>query len=370
MTLTDRQQRVLEAIVADYIHTAEPVGSRTISKKYNIGVSSATIRNEMADLEDAKLIHQPHTSAGRVPTDAGYRYYVDHILPCLLTSCEDNSSFLEDWMKTGRANDEATRNELLRLLAKHSTYTTMLFLPESEDDEAPVMALLNLLYLAPGRALMIVVTDDEQVNNEFMDIPLSITEQDVAVVNSLLNHYLRGLPARYWAEPLATFLQNQEGHLARFIMESVNRLGDVLASDQQKRVYLEGALNMLDQPEFQDIEKIRSILAALNREETIPTLVAGSYVSDIDVRIGEENGLPEITDCSLMMSSYRIGKQIGHLGILGPKRMNYIACAQLLNAAVNAIENTFGAQYMLVPERQTDLAPLLHSFAWQLRDIR
>lgn len=367
--LSQRQQEVLKAIVLDYIASAEPVGSRTISKKYNLGVSSATIRNEMADLEDAGFIHQPHTSAGRVPTDAGYRFFVEDCMPAFLLERDDEDGTFDAWVANGHANDELMRHELLRVLAKTSSYTAFLVLETEKGADDPVLALLNLQYLAPGRVLMIVVNDDEQVRNEIIEVSLSVTAQDLAMVNGLLNHYLRGLPAKYWAAPLSEFLYTQEGYLARFIKDVVHRIGDILAVDDDKKVYVEGALNMLDQPEFQDIEKMRALLAILNHEEEFASLFGQEDLQSVSVRIGAAAGTFGENDCSLIIHHYHIGKQIGHLGLIGPKRMDYVSSAKLLQRAVTLIEKTFGDRTMLVPERQTDLAPLLNSFAWQLRDI-
>ncbi len=373
MSITERQKRVLAAIVADYIHTAEPVGSRTISKKYNLGVSSATIRNEMADLEEEALIEQPHTSAGRTPTDLGYRYYVDYILPEELGDLKANPGRFAGWLAKGPANDESAKTELTALLARYSRYAAMLFLPPGQErDDEPVMAMLSLMYLAPGRVLMVVVSDDEQVRNEILEPAPHITERDVAAVESLLNHYLRGLPARHWAEPLANYFTDQGDALSRFIRLAVHRLGEVLAQDQVRRFYLAGALNMLDLPEFQEHGQMRQVLSLLQGEDTLMEVLSQSRHAKgaLLVKIGQETERPDMQALSLMCAAFQAGVKPGWLALLGPKRMDYAQSARLLLEAVAAVETAFGTSVSLVPERSTDLAPLFHSFAWQLRNRR
>lgn len=367
MELSERQKKVLRAIVEDYIMTAEPVGSRTISKKYALGVSSATIRNEMADLEDMGYLIQPHTSAGRTPSDDGYRYYTRRLVDDGEIADEDNPYLT--WLSEGHTNDEATRQALLRRLSEDSGYVSMLYLPPAAGDDVEVLALLHLLYLAPGRILLVVVTDEERVAHALLEVPLGISPQDLSAVEGLLNHYLRGLPSRYWAQPIAESMKARDTHLAELITLLVRRLGRILSEEEGERVQSDGFLKLLETPEFQDLEKIRDLYACLEKKDRLEALLAPAMPASFDVTIGEALAVPALVDCALLRVRYQVGKQSGHLALLGPKRMQYDRALRLLHAAAEAMEKAFGPQYMLIPERQSELAPLLHSFAWQFRKL-
>lgn len=371
MGITDRQERILEHLINDYVASGEPVGSRRLSKKEDLGVSAATIRNDLSDLEEAGLVIAPHTSAGRVPTDEGFSYYINRLLPVRLAEDRSADPFgVKAWLGTGRVNDDGTRLALVDWLAKTAGLPVMLYLPALAAEEQPVLARLNLIFLAPGRALMVMVTDDEQVSSDLVDMPLSIGEKEMLIAEGLLNHYLRGLPLHYWRRPLAEFLQQQDGELAHFIRQIVDLLGEAISHDERQVVYVSGVLKILDQPEFQEPGKLRRILSALEEEKTVPDLLADVSGKGPVVRLGRELPSPLLADCALVSVAYHIGRQRGHLGLLGPKRMNYLACARLLQTTAQAIEEIYRDKAMLVPDHQTDLAPLLHSFAWQLREIR
>lgn len=367
MELSERQKRVLRAIIEDYVMTAEPVGSRTISKKYALGVSSATIRNEMADLEDMGYLIQPHTSAGRTPSDDAYRYYIHSLVHDQESDSTKNP--YDEWLADGRTNDEATKHSLLRHLSEDSGYIAMLYLPPASGDDVEVLALLHLVYLAPGRVLLVVVTDEERIAHELLEVPLSITAQDLAAIEGLFNHYVRGLSTRYWAQPIAEMMDTRESHLAEIIKLLVRRLGRILSAQEGERVYSEGFVQLLGQPEFQDFAKIRDLYAYLEQKERLVTLLAPAMTGSLDITIGEALGIEALAECALLRFRYQIGKQTGHLALLGPKRMNYMKAVQLLKSAAEGMEKAFGPQYMLIPERQSELAPLLHSFAWQFRKL-
>ncbi len=371
MGITERQERILEHLICDYVDSAEPVGSRTLSKKKDLGVSAATVRNDLSDLEEAGLVMAPHTSAGRIPTDDGLTYYITHLLPVRLAEQHGTDPFgIGQWLTAGKLNDDNMRLALVDWLAKTAGLPAMLYLPALAPEEQAVLARLNLIFLAPGRALLVMVTDDEQVNSELVDMPLSIGEKEMLIIEGLLNHYLRGLPLHYWRAPLAEFLQQQEGDLACFARHVIDRLGEAISHDGRRVVYVSGTLKLLDQPEFRNPDSLRRVLNALEQEETVPNLLASISGSAPVIRLGVELPDDALDDCAMVCTAYHIGRQRGHLGLLGPKRMNYLISARLLQTTVQVLEEAFRDKAMLVPEHQNDLAPLLHSFAWQLRDIR
>ena len=192
--MDSRKQKILEAVVLDYIETAEPVGSRTISKKYNLGVSSATIRNEMADLEEMGLIEQPHTSAGRVPSEAGYRYYVDYLMAQSDIQQEAQqmiSHALQD--KQQKVGD--VLRDSMKLLAEVTNCTTVMVL---DENRGAALQLLQLLLVEPGKALMVIVMEGDKIENHFLEIPKSMTKEDLELVSAMMNQNLRGLKVDDW----------------------------------------------------------------------------------------------------------------------------------------------------------------------------
>ncbi|MDO4281060.1 MAG: heat-inducible transcriptional repressor HrcA, partial [Peptococcaceae bacterium] len=223
--LDERKEKILAAIVTDYIETAVPVGSRTISKKYDIGFSSATVRNEMSDLEEMGYIIQPHTSAGRVPTDVGYRYYVNRLMYRTKKPYTEEKK-LYRYICSQTSMDDVRMRYILKRLAEVTGYTAMMVTPEAEVTK-PLLSMLDLIYLMPGRGLMVVVTDDERVEQQLIDLPEGFGPQELGVVNSVLSHYLKGLSVAHWHRPLIEFLVDQMGTASGFVHDLLDVLNDI-----------------------------------------------------------------------------------------------------------------------------------------------
>ena len=337
--LDERKEKILAAIVTDYIETAEPVGSRTISKKYDIGFSSATIRNEMSDLEDMGYIVQPHTTAGRIPTDIGYRYYVDRLMFRARRSYTEEKQ-LNAYIRSQASMDNERMHAILKRMADVTGYTAMLVIPEAEVTK-PLLSMLELIYLMPERGLMVVVTDDERVEQRLIDLPKGFGPKELNMVNGVLSHYLRGLSVAHWHRPLIEFLIDQMGTASMFVHDLLDILNDILSRRQQKQVMVEGALNVLSFPEFQDIQMLRPLLMAFGNEDDVAGFFANMPQKGINVRIGDENTSEEISGCSMVVGNYSIGKNVGHLALIGPKRMNYIECVAMVEAVLSGFEQLF-----------------------------
>lgn len=188
MEMDSRKQKILEAVVLDYIETAEPVGSRTISKKYNLGVSSATIRNEMADLEEMGLIEQPHTSAGRIPSDAGYRYYVDYLM-AQSDIQEEAKQLISKAIHEKQQQVGDVLRDSMKMLADITNCTTVMML---DNNKSSALQLLQLLLVEPGKALMVIITEGDKIENRFLEIPKTMTKEDLELVSMMMNQNLRG----------------------------------------------------------------------------------------------------------------------------------------------------------------------------------
>lgn len=320
MEMDARKQKILEAIVHDYISTAEPVGSRTISRKYNIGVSPATIRNEMADLEEMGLIEQPHTSAGRIPSDAGYRYYVD----CLMeraTLAYEAQLLIESTFKSKIKQLEDLIQLSLKVLSQMTNYASLILAPHFGKS---TLQLIQLMLIEPGKALIVVVTDGGRIENRILDVPESVTKTDLELVSQILNDKFKGLTVNDWEKAILKDVYSQLVKQQKVLSLAIELLSSVLNEETEDKVYLGGTLNILNQPEFRDVGKVKKLFELLEKEEVLSNLLKEEHQEGVHVRIGAENKLEVIQECSIITATYKLdGEVLGTIGVLGPTRMQY-----------------------------------------------
>ena len=337
MEMDSRKQKILEAVVLDYIKTAEPVGSRTISKKYNLGVSSATIRNEMADLEEMGLIEQPHTSAGRIPSNAGSRSYVDYLMNKDSIKAEAREYLAKAIQDKSRQVEEVVENTL-KMLSSATSYTSLMLI-SNEGGKGQSLQLLQLLLVEPGKALMVIVTEGEKVENRFIAIPPTVTKEDLDLVSLLLNQNLKGIPVDGWQKDMLENIFVELTHQRKVVDAALEMLSSILRREKSSKVYLNGTLNMLSLPEFKDVNRVKTILQTLEDQEVVNTLLKDDKNSDIVVKIGTENIIPEVQDCSVVMATYQLGNDIiGKIGLLGPTRMDYSNAIAILDALAQSLK--------------------------------
>lgn len=335
MALTERQRKILQAIVEDYVATAEPVGSRTIARKYGLGVSPATIRNDMADLEEIGLLEQPYTSAGRIPSDQGYRYYVDQLMEKGTLSRSEQGYVLQRLHQRARVAEIA--EGVTRVLAE-VTHLTSLFLGPIWGGS--VLQQVRLLPLSEDQALLVIFTSMGAIEHALIDLVPPVSTSELDKVSAIINNKLSGrtlddVNRVTWQEIGSELARHRQ--LANTILEAVD---EVLKSDVGRRVYLGGTLNIIEQPEFRDGERLRSMLSVLEREdllyEVLTANIDENIGGNIEVTIGSENRHASMQECSLVTATYRVeGKVIGTIGILGPTRMQYAR-------AVRAVEYVSG----------------------------
>ncbi|WP_195572662.1 heat-inducible transcriptional repressor HrcA [Paenibacillus sp. 1001270B_150601_E10] len=326
--LTERQRLILAAIVDDYISSAEPVGSRTISKRGDVGYSPATIRNEMADLEELGFLEQPHTSAGRIPSQKGYRYYVDHLVRLDTLSSEEMKRLKTMFAEKITAMEQVVQHAS-SVLAQLTNYTSIALGPEMFST---TLRHFQLLPLNEETAVAIVVTSTGHVENKTVSIPPGVSKEELEKVVNILNAKLAGIPLIQLRSQLYTEVGAELNKYVSHAQEMIGLLESVVGGpDSHREVYLNGTSNMLFQPEFKDVDKIKTIWDLL--EET-PALikVIGDAPSGIQVRIGQENGHEAIANCSLITATYTFdGQPLGTIGLLGPTRMEYARVLNLLN---------------------------------------
>ncbi|MBP1999141.1 heat-inducible transcriptional repressor [Paenibacillus shirakamiensis] len=320
--LTERQRMILTAIVDDYIRSAEPVGSRSISKRGDVGYSPATIRNEMSDLEELGFLEQPHTSAGRIPSHKGYRYYVDHLVPVESLGAEELKQ-----LKTFYAEKLNVLEQVVQhagtILSHMTNYTSILLGPEVFHTS---LRHFQLLPLGEDTAVAIVVTNTGHVENKTVSIPPGLSISEMEKVVNLLNRKLTGVPIYKLKSALyAEMGQELQRHVSHF-EDLMTVLDQALGSGQEgPRVFLSGTTNMLTQPEFKDVDKVKSILDLLEETPTLMKMMSSaSSGTGIQVRIGTENSHEAFANCSLITATYAVeGQALGTIGILGPTRMEY-----------------------------------------------
>ncbi|MGG4342774.1 heat-inducible transcriptional repressor HrcA [Paenibacillus lautus] len=328
--LTDRQRMILNAIVDDYIRSAEPVGSRSISKRGDVGYSPATIRNEMADLEELGFLEQPHTSAGRIPSHKGYRYYVDH----LTSSFSLNPAELH-MMKSFFAEKLNVMEQMIQhtagILSQMTNYTSILLGPEVFHTS---LRHFQLLPLHEDQAVAIIVTSTGQVENKIVSIPQGVSVSDLEQVVNLLNKKLVNVPLYKLKTRLYTEIgEEMQRHISHY--EDLMSMLDIALNNEpdHRGIYLSGTTHMLNQPEFKDVDKVREIFELLEQTPALLKLMSPAPGEHgVQVKIGTENTHEAISNCSLITATYSIdGKALGSIGILGPTRMEYARVIGILN---------------------------------------
>lgn len=333
--LDKRKAFILATIVYEYINTAEPVGSVTLAQKYNLGVSSATIRNEMAELEAAGYLVQPHTSAGRVPSDSGYRTYVDRLMAP--EPLEDGDSrriqdhFREASLELDDVIDRATR--MLSGLSKNLA----LAIAPSRDTHA--FRHVQLLWLSPRTSLIVVVNSLGVAAQESVEWSADVEADTLTRLSNALNATLGGRIMED-ASPDAIAAVCADVHVAAEICAAVQRVFRN-ARTSEEQISVSGAQNLVDQPEFHDLRKLRSILRIVEEQKTLYDLIADDLSSPITaphVRIGAELGADEMAECSVVTVPYRFGdRSVGLLAILGPRRMPYGRLMSLASGTADSL---------------------------------
>ena len=329
MKMDERKQKVLMAVVQDFIATAEPVGSRTIAKKYRLGVSPATIRNEMADLEEQGYIEQPHTSAGRIPSQLGYRYYVDYLMQKKELSAEQEELIRRQFEKKVRDVGEVIQ-KAGQLLSHLTQYASIIISPQLG---AGSFKHIQLILMRPSQAMVIVVMDNGSLHHRYIEVPESITTADMETISGVLNAKLQGLTIE---SIKVTLLKEIYFELARHkhILDLALELLHDLMLKKEDKIYLGGVFNMLNQPEFHNIEKVKTLLSIIEQEDLLRELLTNQGSGEgVTVRIGDEIKHREIRECSMITAPYSICcRQAGSIGVLGPTRMEYAKVVSIVES--------------------------------------
>ncbi|HHY92210.1 MAG TPA: heat-inducible transcription repressor HrcA [Firmicutes bacterium] len=339
--LSERKRQVLKAVVREYIATAEPVGSRTLVRRHSLGVSTATIRNEMADLEEMGYLEQPHTSAGRVPSDKGYRFYVDHLMQADPLTAEEEE-LLRQVPALGTTEATVLLSQASRLLSRMSNYISLVMGPRMEQG---VLKTFKLVHLEEHVAMAILITNRGKVESRVLLLPPHVRREDLEGLSRYFTRRLAGRPLEEITGELLTSIYAElledyhkcHDRLAELARSIVNWLA---GGGREERIYMGGTNNLLSQPEFQDLDKARRLLALLEEEGLLHKLLERE--PGVTVTIGQENELPAIRECAVITSTYSVdGEPVGMLAILGPTRMDYPHVIALLTYMADCLSEAF-----------------------------
>ncbi len=345
--LTDRQQHILWATVRHYIATAEPVGSKALVDEYNLRVSPATIRNAMGVLEKAGLLYQPHTSAGRIPSDSGYRIYVDQLITPSDVLTRQVELVLQDRLKFEDWSLEALLQGAAQLLATVSGCITLITMPQTNTAR---LRHLQLVQIDPGRVMLIVVTDAYETQSALMDLPKSgeetlpdpeVIERELQILSNFLNSQLRGRSLAELATLQWSQLDQEFQRYGDFLKTSLADLTRRTQPQSTTQIMIRGVAEVLRQPEFSELQQVQTIIHLLEEEQDqLWPLIFEPEVEPgrrrVMVRIGSENPLEPIRSCTLISSTYQRGSvPVGSVGVLGPTRMDYETAIAVVEAAAD-----------------------------------
>ena len=320
MDLIDRKYRILQAIIDDYILTALPVGSRTISRKYEQKLSSATIRNEMSDLEELGYLDSPHTSAGRVPSNKAYRLYVDQMLRPMPLSVEETEFINRCFDRRMHQVDDLSMR-IAKALSSMTHYTTAVMTRSPGSEQA--LSHLQLVPVADRRVLLILVTKSGTVKQSVLELGGMIAPDELYTVSRILSSQLEGRPL----SELPSALMKLSGGCETSVHQIVRAIAEQQPMQAQSDIValaVGGRSNLLSFPEYSDVDKAKSLLSVLETREKVVSLLSQNGEMEISVRIGPETGLEETKDCSIVTASYRLSDgRVNTIGLIGPTRMQY-----------------------------------------------
>ena len=327
MQMDERKFRILQAIIDDYISTAMPVGSRTISRKSGVGFSPATIRNEMSDLEELGYLDQPHTSAGRIPSLKAYRLYVDQLMKVANLS-EEESRNINDHLNLRSSQTEEVIRSAAKALSDATHYTSVIVAPQLNTLR---VARIQFVPVTSSTALMILVTTAGIVKEAIIQVPAGLTADHLYMISKALTERLHDQPMHRVREIFEQMIgETSEG--SQLLTDVMQVVESKLAIPDGRDVIVGGTSNLLNYPEYSDVSKAKNFLSVLETKDRLIPLLRQNGGMEITIRIGPENGIKELEDCSVVTATYRIGEHSqGTLGIIGPTRMNYARVISVLD---------------------------------------
>ena len=321
MELDERKKKILKAVIRNYLETGEPVGSRTISKYTDLNLSSATIRNEMADLEEMGYILQPHTSAGRIPSDQGYRFYVD----TMMEEKDREMVELKEMLLERQDKMETLLKQVAKVVAQNTQYAAMISAPSTHHNK---VKFIQLSRVNPNQILAVIVSEGNVIKNNIIPVAEELSDENLLKLNILLNTHLNGLSMEEINLGIISAMKQQAGVHGNIIGEVIDAVGDALKADEDLEIYTSGTNNIFRYPELTDNGKASELVGTFEEKQQLGSLIQESLEDEagtgIQVYIGDESPVKSMKDCSVVTATYELGEGMkGTIGIVGPKRMDY-----------------------------------------------
>lgn len=321
MELDERKKIILQAIIRNYLETGEPVGSRTISKYTDLNLSSATIRNEMSDLEEMGYILQPHTSAGRIPSDKGYRFYVD----AMMASKDAEFNEMKEVLLERQDKLENLLKQVVKTLAQNTQYATLISAPQVHRNK---LKFIQLSRVDTEHILAVIVAEGNVIKNTMLSVDEELDDETMLKLNILLNTHLNGLSMEEINLGMIAAMKQQAGIHSEIVSEVIDAVADAIKADEDLEIYTSGANNIFRYPELADQQRASELITAFEEKQPLGGLIQETLSDEagtgIQVYIGEEAPVAGMKDCSVVTATYELGDGMkGTIGIVGPKRMDY-----------------------------------------------
>lgn len=335
LVIDDRKIKILQVIINDYITTGEPVGSRTIAKKYDLGISSATIRNEMSDLEELGYLEQPHTSAGRVPSSKGYRLYVDKLMEHQKLSLEEQFIIKSQMVDMALLEVDKMVKQISTLLSELTKLTCVVKTPSMQT---AYIKSLQLMPVDENNVLIVIVTD-RGVKNHIIKIARLLTINEFAAINQVLNLKLKNLTIEGINLQVINSVRDDLEGYEEIFNPLIKILYDTLNNTEVSEVFTEGTTNIFNYPEYNDIERAKEILNLFDDKDNLNQLLEGK--GDLSIKIGDENYIPGAQNCSVISAVFFIdGMPLGTIGLIGPRRINYSKVVSIMAEVMKELNET------------------------------
>lgn len=339
MQLDERKTKILQAIIRNYLETGEPVGSRTISKYTDLNLSSATIRNEMADLEELGYILQPHTSAGRIPSDKGYRFYVD----TMMEEKEREVVEMREMLLERQDKMEVLLQQVVKVLAQNTNYATMISAPRTHHNK---VKFIQLSRVDAGQILAVIVVEGNVIKNKILTVAQELNDETLLKLNILLNTHLNGLSIGEINLGMIAAMKQQAGNHSDIVSEVIDAVADAIKAEEDLQIYTSGTNNIFRYPELADQQKASELISTFEEKQLLSGLVQEPHTegesTGIQVYIGNETPVSSMKDCSVVTATYELEEGMrGTIGIIGPKRMDYDKVIGTLKALQTQLDELY-----------------------------
>lgn len=339
MQLDERKTKILQAVIRNYLETGEPVGSRTISKYTDLNLSSATIRNEMADLEEMGYILQPHTSAGRIPSDKGYRFYVD----AMMAEKEREVVEMKEMLLERQDKMEMLLKQVAKVVAQNTQYAAMISAPQTRGNK---VKFIQLSRVDAGQILAVIVVEGNVIKNNILSVTEELSDETLLKLNILFNTHLNGLSIGEISLGMISAMKQQAGIHSDIVSEVIDAVAEAIKAEEDLEIYTSGTNNIFKYPELADHSRASELINTFEEKQLLSSLVQHALTDEqstgIQVYIGDETPVQSMKDCSVVTATYELAEGMrGTIGIIGPKRMDYDKVVGTLRTLQNQLDELY-----------------------------